>query len=53
MLEVVEHVLVDVCPQIAIANGFAAGRVQIAHAHVQLAIVKIDLRGVCHGLAPT
>jgi hypothetical protein len=51
MLEVVERVLVDICPQIAIANGFAAIRIQIAHAHVKLAIVRIDLRGVCHGLA--
>jgi hypothetical protein len=45
MLEVVERVLAEACPQIAIANGLAAGRVQIAHAQVQHAVVKIDLRG--------
>jgi hypothetical protein len=53
MLKVVERVRVDVCSQIATANGFAARRVQIAHAHVKLAIVRIDLRGVCHGLVQT
>ena len=50
-LEVVERILVQSSTQVAVANSLAAGRVEVAHAHVELPIVEIDLRRVRHGLA--